>query len=115
MNKLILWSDSHITNWTGQFNQESFERGIELLCRELNKEERTEIIHLGDLTDEGVFSDFAYANEMVTSEFAKNGFPHIWEQTFKIPGNHDVRNEGSVLWESFYGERNLESTPASRI
>lgn len=108
MNKLILWSDSHISNWTGQFNNQSFERGVELICRELKtKGGRTELIHLGDLTDEGVFSDFAYANEIVTKEFAKNGFAHIWEETFKIPGNHDVRNEGSVLWESFYGNRDF--------
>lgn len=107
-NKLILWSDSHISNWTGQFNTKSFESGIDLICRELQSSgSRTEVVHLGDITDEGVFVDYSYAQETIVKEFAKHGMSDIWEQTYKIPGNHDVRNEGSVLWESFYGERNF--------
>ncbi|MHA2232266.1 MAG: metallophosphoesterase family protein [Candidatus Hodarchaeales archaeon] len=106
--KLILWSDSHISNWTGQFNKKSFESGIDLICRELqSSESRIEMVHLGDLTDEGVFVDYSYANEVIIKEFAKHGLADVWEQTYKIPGNHDVRNEGSVIWESFYGERNF--------
>jgi len=107
--KLILISDTHISNWTGQFNEEAFKAGVELVASELRSSDanRTEIIHLGDITDEGVFVDYSYADEVITKEFAWQGFPKLWEQTHKIPGNHDVRNVGNTIWESFYGKRDF--------
>lgn len=88
--KFIVFSDVHIG---GKFNEAMFEKGAEYI----NKIDADYYIFTGDLTDQGTVAEY---------ELAKSKYlPMIKKEFFKIPGNHDVKNVGDLLWEELIGPR----------
>ncbi|MFW9997994.1 MAG: metallophosphoesterase family protein [Candidatus Odinarchaeota archaeon] len=99
--EIILFSDSHISKFTGMFNEKAFNKGISMIKDCLNANSEALLIHLGDITDSGTYEDFVYSKELINEHFGNLG-P---ERFFTIPGNHDMRNIGDKLWMEFFGER----------
>jgi 3',5'-cyclic AMP phosphodiesterase CpdA len=63
----------------------------------LNSIDADYCLHMGDITHEGLIEDY---------EFASLLFPSIRHRILHLPGNHDVKNVGWVLYERFFGNRN---------
>ncbi len=94
--RIILISDSHISN-SPIFNLEIYNKGIE----EINKIKKVDyIIHLGDLTHGGTYLDYQYALELLK--------PINKDIFFCIPGNHDAKNVGYLLFEEFFDSRTFK-------
>lgn len=88
--KFVVFSDVHIG---GKFNEETFVKGVEYI----NNIEADYYIFTGDLTDQGTVAEY---------ELAKNKYlPMIKKPILLIPGNHDVKNVGDLLWEEYIGPR----------
>lgn len=87
--RIVVISDTHIG---GKFNEEMFYKGID----EVNKIEADYIIHCGDLTDEGTVAHYELANEY---------FKRLKKPFFIVPGNHDSKNVGDLLYEEYIGPR----------
>lgn len=87
--KIIVFSDAHIG---GKFNEDTWVKGIETI----NKEDSDYVVFTGDLTDQGTVADY---------ELAKNYLSSIKKDVLLIPGNHDVKNVGDLLWEEYIGPR----------
>ena len=98
--ELIIFSDTHISKFTGLFHRQAFEMGAKLINERLKKNPSAKLLHLGDITDSGTYEDFEYSKVVLT-----NSFPD--HKIYTIPGNHDMRNIGDQLWKDFYGERHF--------
>ncbi|MBN2533353.1 MAG: metallophosphoesterase [Spirochaetales bacterium] len=95
--RIILISDTHITRG-GAFNPLMFERTIKAINEIKNVDY---IIHLGDLTHNGTYLDYEYATGCLKELMKNNKF-------FIIPGNHDAKNVGYLLFEEIFGSRTFE-------
>lgn len=87
--RILAFSDPHIG---GKFNEQMFKRGIEYI----NNTECDYVICGGDLTDQGTVSDYKTALKYM--ELLKKPY-------FIVPGNHDSKNVGDLLWEEYVGSR----------
>ena len=93
--KFIAISDAHIG---GKFNEEMFLRGVDLV----NKTKADYFIFCGDLTDQGTVAEY---------ELAKNKYlPLFKKEILMVPGNHDAKNVGDLIWEQEIGPRYFEHT-----
>ena len=88
--KILVFSDVHIG---GKFNEEMFLKGVDLI----NNTEADFYIFAGDLTDQGTLQEY----KLVTEKY----LPMIKKPLLLIPGNHDVKNVGDLLWEEYIGPR----------
>lgn len=96
--RLLLISDTHITNDIDPYyNSQMFRKGMEEIKKIKNVDY---FIHLGDLTQEGTYLQYELALDLIQS-INKENF-------YIIPGNHDARNEGYLLFEDFFGSRTFE-------
>lgn len=84
-------SDTHISRY-GQFMEDLFDRGIEILDDLYPKPDI--IIHNGDITDHGILPDYELAIEKLKAVNKKIIF---------VPGNHDERNYGHSLFKEMIG------------
>ncbi|MHA2333450.1 MAG: metallophosphoesterase family protein, partial [Candidatus Hodarchaeales archaeon] len=95
----IIFSDSHISKYTGLFNEKAFETGVSLIAKKIKDNPDAFVLHLGDITDSGTYEDYRYAKKLLDRKFGN------LKNFFAIPGNHDMRNIGDKLWKDFFGER----------
>lgn len=102
---LIVFSDLHVSKFSGYFHEEAFTNGIMSIAQKMKKNPNTIILNLGDITDQGTIEDYNYANALITGTFAKYGAedPII----HYLPGNHDFRNIGMEIWRDLYGSRHF--------
>jgi len=91
--RIIQFGDTHITRYSA-FDYDAFKRGVGML----NRIDADYCLHVGDITHEGLMGDY---------EFASLLFPSIRHRIMKLPGNHDVKNVGWVLYERFFGNRSF--------
>ena len=87
--KIQCISDFHIG---GAFNQQMFDKGVELV----NTTDSDFVIFCGDLTDAGTLQQYKLAVELLKK---------IKKPLLLVPGNHDAKNVGDLLWEEFLGPR----------
>ncbi|MHA2365664.1 MAG: metallophosphoesterase family protein [Candidatus Hodarchaeales archaeon] len=87
--RFVCFSDPHIG---GKFNKEMFNRGIDLI----NNLESDYVICAGDLTDQGTISDYEKALEYMK---------RLKKPYLIVPGNHDSKNVGDLLYEEYIGSR----------
>ncbi|MDI6707728.1 MAG: metallophosphoesterase [Candidatus Thermoplasmatota archaeon] len=73
------------------FNERVYEKGIKIL----NKLEKDFIFVSGDLTIDGLLSDY---------DFAKQQLELLEGKLVIVPGNHDERNLGYKLFPEYFGE-----------
>jgi 3',5'-cyclic AMP phosphodiesterase CpdA len=99
IEEVIIFSDTHISKFTGFFHKESFNSGIKLINERLKKNPKALLLHLGDITDSGTYEDFEYSKKILDESFPES------TKLYAIPGNHDMRNIGDQLWREFFGER----------
>lgn len=98
--KIIAISDFHIG---GQFNEEMFNKGVELV----NSLPSDYVICCGDVTDSGTLYNYKLALEQLKK---------INKPLLIVPGNHDCKNVGDLLWEELIGPRYfLESDDEKKI
>ncbi len=88
--RFVLISDTHIG---GRFDELMFNKGVKIA----NSIDSDYLIHLGDLTDGGTKAEYEIAS-LYLEEIKKSPF-------FIIPGNHDAKNVGDLLWEEYIGPR----------
>ncbi len=88
--KFFVISDLHIG---GKFNEEMYIKGVDIL----NKTDADYFICVGDLTDQGTVAEY----ELITKKY----LPMIKKDILLVPGNHDAKNVGYVLWEEYIGPR----------
>ena len=96
--RIVLISDTHIsTDNNPSFNSVMLRKGIEEISQIHGVDY---ILHLGDLTHDGTYMEYQQSLDLMrrlnTDKF------HI------IPGNHDARNVGYLLFEEFFGSRSFE-------
>ncbi len=116
--QLLVFSDTHISHFSGLFNSKSFKTGIKLMARRrkafiehLTKEHGLDgeehilpIVHLGDITDTGTYEEYEFAEQILKENFELYGIDYKKDVLY-IPGNHDSRNVGDLIYEEFFGER----------
>lgn len=96
--RIVLISDTHISsNQASAFNDMMFRKGIEEISQ---IKDLDYIIHLGDLTHEGTYLDYQVAKDLI-HRFTNENF-------YIIPGNHDARNVGYLLFEELFQSRTFE-------
>ncbi|MDH5404275.1 MAG: metallophosphoesterase, partial [Candidatus Heimdallarchaeota archaeon] len=84
--KFLVFSDVHIG---GKFNEAMFLKGVDII----NKTEADYFIFTGDLTDQGTVAEY---------QLVKNKYlPMFEKEILLVPGNHDVKNVGDLLWEEY--------------
>jgi len=83
-------SDIHV-NYGTDFNKKMFEKGVKIV----NKTKPDLIFISGDLTTDGLLSEYKLAKKSLTT---LNGEKAI------VPGNHDERNLGFKLFPEFFGD-----------
>lgn len=88
--KIAHISDIH-ANYGTDFNKKIFEEAVKIL----NKIEKDFIFISGDLTTEGLLSEY---------ELAKEKLEMIDGEKIIVPGNHDERNLGYKLFPEFFGK-----------
>lgn len=103
--RIISISDLHISKFTGYFNEEAFTNGIMSIASKLKKNPQTILLNLGDITDQGTFEDYIYANTLINGTFTSFGIKN--PEFHCLPGNHDFRNVGMEIWKEFYGFRHF--------
>lgn len=105
LTKIIVFSDLHISRFSGYFHEEAFTNGIMSIAQEIKKNPEIIILNLGDITDQGTIEDYNYANALIKGTFATHGVeaPTI----HYIPGNHDFRNIGREIWHDLYDSRHF--------
>lgn len=89
-------SDTHISDF-GQFVNDVFEEGVNLVNK-LDPKPNV-IVHTGDLTDNGVLSEYKLALDKL-SQFD--------QRVVITAGNHDQRNFGNSLFDEFIGKLDYE-------
>lgn len=82
-------SDLHF-NFGNDFNEKIFNKAVKIL----NKVDADLVFISGDLTTQGLLSEY---------EFAKENLNKIENKMAIIPGNHDERNLGWKLFPEFFG------------
>ncbi|MHA1304527.1 MAG: metallophosphoesterase family protein [Candidatus Heimdallarchaeaceae archaeon] len=88
--RFVLLSDTHIG---GRYDELVLMKGIDFI----NSMEADYFIHCGDLTGSGTLAEY---------EIAKLYLEKIKKKPFLIvPGNHDCKNVGDLLFEEIIGER----------
>jgi Icc protein len=87
-------SDVHVGS--SRFHEELLHTAIE----EINAAEPDLVVIAGDLTDDGYPDQYPLAEQ----ELAAIAAP----QTVRVPGNHDARNVGYVLYEDTFGPRDSQ-------
>ncbi|UCG04150.1 MAG: metallophosphoesterase [Candidatus Heimdallarchaeota archaeon] len=103
--KIIIFSDLHISKFSGYFHEEAFTNGIMSIAQEIRNNPETIILNIGDITDQGTIEDYNYANALIKGTFATHG---VESPTIHyIPGNHDFRNIGREIWHDLYGLRHF--------
>ncbi len=96
--RIVLISDTHISSGTNSnFNCVMFRKGLEEISQIPDVDY---IIHLGDLTHDGTYMEYEIALDMIRKINS--------EKFFIIPGNHDSRNVGYLLFEELLGKRTFE-------
>ncbi|MCY3412406.1 MAG: metallophosphoesterase [Candidatus Heimdallarchaeota archaeon] len=88
--KFVVISDLHIG---GKFNEAMYIKGVDVL----NNTDADYYICAGDLTDQGTVADY----ELATKKY----LPMIKKPIHLVPGNHDAKNVGDILWEEILGPR----------
>lgn len=88
--RFLVFSDVHIG---GKFNEDMFMRGVEII----NSTDADFYLFTGDLTDQGTLQEYKTARDVF--------LPLIKKPVLYIPGNHDVKNVGDLLWEEYMGPR----------
>ncbi|MBN1410761.1 MAG: metallophosphoesterase [Spirochaetales bacterium] len=91
--RILLISDTHISN-DSIFNENIFMQMINEIKGLKNIDY---ILHLGDLTDDGTLLNYEYAMRMIKEIHGPN--------FYIIPGNHDSRNVGHLVFEDIFGSR----------
>lgn len=96
--RIVLISDTHIsTDDNSSFNTMMFRKGM----AEIKKIKNVDyIIHLGDLTHDGTYLEYQIAEDLLRA-IPKDNF-------YIIPGNHDSRNVGYLLYEDIFGPRSFK-------
>jgi len=89
-------SDIHC-NFGSDFNEKMFDRAVKLL----NKVGADLIFVSGDITTEGLLTEY---------ELAKEKLKKITGEIILVPGNHDERNLGYKLFPEFFGESSFIHT-----
>ncbi|MFX1506853.1 MAG: metallophosphoesterase family protein [Promethearchaeota archaeon] len=103
--KIVVFSDLHISKFSGYFHEEAFTNGIMSIAQEIKKNPSIIILNLGDITDQGTIEDYNFANALIKGTFATHG---VESPTIHyIPGNHDFRNIGREIWHDLYGSRHF--------
>ncbi|UCE15016.1 MAG: metallophosphoesterase [Candidatus Heimdallarchaeota archaeon] len=103
--QIIVFSDLHISRFSGYFHEEAFTNGIMSIAHQMRENPDTILINLGDITDQGTIEDYNYANALIKGTFATHG---VEQPTIHyIPGNHDFRNIGMEIWQDLYGSRHF--------
>ncbi|MHA2339288.1 MAG: metallophosphoesterase family protein [Candidatus Hodarchaeales archaeon] len=92
--KFLIISDLHIG---GKFNEEMFNSGINYV----NTNPSDFVICCGDLTDNGTIYEY---------ELAQNYMKRLNKPYLIVPGNHDTKNVGDLLWEEMVGPRYFVET-----
>ncbi|MFX0171359.1 MAG: metallophosphoesterase family protein [Candidatus Hodarchaeota archaeon] len=103
--KIITFSDLHISKFSGFFNEEAFKTGIMNIANELKSYPEAIVLNLGDITDEGTYEDYTYANMLINGAFSTFGIKN--PVIHYLPGNHDFRNIGMEIWKEYYGFRHF--------
>ena len=103
--EIIIFSDLHVSKFSGYFNEEAFTNGIMSIAQRIKENPETIILNLGDITDQGTIEDYNYANALITGTFATYGVEN--PTIYYIPGNHDFRNIGMEIWQDLYGPRHF--------
>ncbi len=103
--EIIIFSDLHVSKFSGYFNEEAFTNGIMSIAQRLKENPETIILNLGDITDQGTIEDYNYANALIKGTFATCGVEN--PIIHYIPGNHDFRNIGMEIWQDLYGSRHF--------
>lgn len=88
--KIAHISDIHC-NYGTDFNEKIFDKAAKMV----SKLDADIVFISGDLTTEGLISEY---------EFAKEKLKQIDEKLVIVPGNHDERNLGFKLFPEFFGE-----------
>ncbi len=88
--KIAHISDIHVSYGT-DFNKKIFEKGVKIV----NKTQPDLIFISGDLTTDGLLSEYKLAKKYITS---------IEGDKAIVPGNHDERNLGFKLFPEFFGD-----------
>jgi len=94
--RIVHISDTHISR-IGPFYLPTFQKAIQVI-QKLSPQPDV-IIHSGDITDNGVLSDYEYAAELLSN---------LKGPTIYAPGNHDERNYGHSLFKDFFGPSDQE-------
>lgn len=94
--RIVVISDTHITR-EGIFNAEIYQKGLDEIRRIKNVDY---LLHLGDLTQDGTYLNYEYAFDLIE--------PLKTDNFYIIPGNHDARNVGYLLFEDFFQERTFQ-------
>ena len=94
--KIAHISDIHC-NYGTDFNEKVFEKAVKIL----NKVDSDIIFISGDLTTDGLLSEY---------ELAKERLKEIKGKLVIVPGNHDERNLGFKLFPEFFGETDFIQT-----
>jgi len=89
--RLVHISDTHISKF-GQFIEPMFDLAVKKI-NSLNPKPDV-VVHTGDLTDNGVLSDYEFAAEKIKG---------IAARLVVAPGNHDERNFGQSLFKEVIG------------
>ena len=89
--RFALITDSHIG---GKFREDMYNKGVKIACN-VNADY---LLHLGDLTGDGTLADYQVSKQYLEKINFDGPF-------LIIPGNHDARNVGYLLWEEMIGKR----------
>ena len=92
--KILHLSDLHLTS--ASFSKELWENLLKLAHQKIKPDI---VIISGDLVENGYISEYKVAKKLIDQ---------IKIPKFIVPGNHDVCNEGDVLFEKFFGSRFFE-------
>ncbi|MGH9877052.1 MAG: metallophosphoesterase family protein, partial [Nitrososphaerales archaeon] len=89
---IVQLSDIHVGP---QFKKEVFEKAVE----EVNQLDPDTVIITGDLTENGMLSEYERAREHLRKLKTKN--------IIVLSGNHDYRNTGYLLFKKFFPSKTL--------
>lgn len=84
-------SDTHISPFGG-----FFERNFDIMSEQINKIKPDLVMHSGDITHEGLLEDY---------KLAKKKLEQIESELLIIPGNHDSRNLGHIIYPNYFGKK----------
>jgi Icc protein len=102
MLQLVQLSDLHVGG--AYFKQEIFDT----IVNEVNNELKPDVILItGDLTDEGLISQFKRASVEVKR------LTDICPNVIILPGNHDYRHTGYLLFNKFFPSSHSSSIPSN--